>query len=257
MDFTNLWGGVHMYGVYLIDDESLMLDNIKRTVSWPENGFKIVGSNICPTIAITEILALKPDLVLCDLKMPEMDGITLIKTLRDQGAECEFVMLSAYGEFEASRNFFLLNGFDYLLKPLQPQDAEITLEKLSRRLAQKKGMTPAVSPVVTSTKAFDELVSYISENFDKKHTLKLLAKQFHISSTYICNLFAKHYQSTLTMFLTNLRMKEAAKQIVDTNAALKEIAITCGYSDYFYFCRVFKAYYGISPTAYRMGAQEG
>ncbi len=243
--------GDNLYGVYIIDDEKLMVENIISSISWAENGFEVIGHNIHPQKAVLEILALKPHLVFCDLKMPDMDGIELIKKIRDAELDCEFIMLSAFGEFEASRSFYRLNGFDYLLKPLKQQEAELVLERLSREISAKEHMTPSTVFKQSNTKAFDELIAYITENISKKYTLEKLSKQFGISQSHICRLFSKYYQSTLTIFLTNLRMKEAGRLIAQTDMAFKEIALDCGYPDYFYFYRVFKGYWGISPTDYR------
>lgn len=244
-----------MHKVYIVDDEPLMIESIIATVSWPENGFEVVGSATNPELAVAEICDIKPELVFCDLKMPGMDGIALMKLLREKNIDCEFIMLSAFGEFEASRKFFLMDGFDYLLKPLEAQEAELVLERVSRRLAEKDHLTPSTAFVPTQTDVFDELISYVTENFCKKHTLASLSARFNISSSYICSLFSKHYGSTLTIFLTDLRMRAAAKMLCESGAALKEIAVDCGYSDYFYFCRVFKSHFGVSPTEYRQKCQ--
>lgn len=245
-----------MYRVYLVDDEPLMIESIIRTVQWAENGFEVVGSNTSAEDAANEILSVKPELVFCDLKMPDMDGISMMKYLRENGAVCEFIMLSAFGEFEASRSFFRLDGLDYLLKPLETQEAELVLEQVSRRLAKKNNLTPSTAFMQTQAGPFDELITYVSENYNKKHTLSTLSGRFNISPSYICSLFAKHYESTLTIFLTNLRMDAAAQMLVGTDKALKEIAIDCGYSDYFYFCRVFKGHFLLSPTEYRQKCKD-
>jgi YesN/AraC family two-component response regulator len=240
-----------MYGVYLVDDERAIIDGVIHTLSWLDNGFEVVGFNTNPLLAMEEIKDLKPDLVICDLKMPEMDGIALIKELRDGGVSCEFIILSAFAEFEASRSLLKLGGFDYMMKPLDEAEAEAVLEKLSRKLATKNNLSPSTARVSTQAHAFDELVEHISENYDKKHTLASLGKQFNISASYICGLFAKHYNSTLTIFLTDIRMQEAARMLRETDAPLKEIAILCSYANYFHFCRLFKTHFGLSPTEYR------
>ncbi len=246
-----------MYGVYIVDDEGLIIKSIIQAISWGDNGFEVIGSNTSSVQAVEEIKLLRPHLVLCDLKMPAMDGISLIKTCRADGVDSEFIMLSAFGEFEASRNFFLLDGFDYMLKPLHPQEAEMVLERVSRKLAEKYDLHPSTDFAPTGAAVFDELVHYVSDNFIKKHTLSDLSSQFNLSEKYICSLFSKHYHSTLTMFLTNIRMNEATKMILTTDKALKEIAASCGYSDYFYFCRIFKNHFGESPTEYRQRRIEG
>ncbi|MDL2289113.1 AraC family transcriptional regulator, partial [Oscillospiraceae bacterium OttesenSCG-928-F05] len=124
---------------------------------------------------------------------------------------------------------------------------DLVLEKLSRRL----GKDASPRPHAPRNAAFDALVEYISQNYSQKHTLGDLSARFNLSATYICTLFAKHYGATLTIFLTNLRMTKAARMMRESSAAFKEIAAACGYNDYFYFCKVFKNYYGMPPSEYR------
>lgn len=240
-----------MYTVYIVDDDELILDEIVEMVPWMDNGFYVAGYSSNPLIAIEQILELRPDVVFSDLKMPIMDGIKMIKMLREQELECDFVMLSAFGTFEDSRAFFLLEGFDYILKPIQQAEIQIVLERLSSKFAKKLGHQILMeSDGVNPT--FKLLTKYVKENFCQKHTLEQLGKRFNLSANYICNLFAKYYNTTLTCFITELRMKEAIRLIKQTNKAFKEIAIDCGYSDYYYFCKVFKEYFGVSPTQYKI-----
>jgi AraC-like DNA-binding protein len=133
----------------------------------------------------------------------------------------------------------------------------MVLEKVSRKLGSKRNAAPTLTFTPSTSKSFDDLVGYITENFSKKHTLKSLAKRFGLSESYICNLFSKHYNSTLRIFITDARMEYAARQIGDPNQSLKKIAVDCGYCDYFYFCRVFKAYYGMPPSEYRERITDG
>lgn len=240
-----------MYQVYMVDDDELILEEIVETVPWMDNGFAVAGYSSNPHTALEQILELRPDVIISDLKMPAMDGIEMIRILRERGLDCEFVMLSAYGTFEDSRAFFLLEGFDYILKPLQQAEIQIVLERLSKKLADRQGKTsfPELRGV---NSAFSEMVAYITENFSQKHTLRQLSARFNLNENYICNLFSKHYNSTLTRYVTELRMREALQMMKQTQKAFKEIAIDCGYTDYYYFCKVFKEYYGASPTQYRM-----
>lgn len=246
-----------MLSVYLVDDEPLTLEDLMKNVLWAENGFEVTGSNTNPVAALAEISQCPPDLLVCDLKMPGMNGIELIQQLRSRNISSEIIMLSAYGEFEASRQFFLMSGYDYLLKPLREQEVELVLGKLAKRLAPRTAVESMPAAAGKPAQAFESLIEHVVKHFDKRHTLKSLSDQFNLNPTYICNLFAKHYDTTLTAFLTSLRMQEAARMIVQTETALKEIAVACGYGDYFYFCRVFKQFYSVPPSQYRLSAGNG
>jgi len=240
-----------MYGIYIVDDEKLFVDDLVNSIPWLENGFEVVGYNTNAITAIAEIMDKKPDVVLSDLRMPACGGIELIGRVKDMGLDAEFIMLSAFEDFKASREFFLMGGFDYINKPLDQNNAALVLEKLSRKLASKNNQTPTVQFVPSQSKGFDDVVTYVTDNFSKKHSLQDLSDRFSMSQTYICDLFAKHYDSTLTIFVTNLRMKEASRLILGTDTPLKEIAIFCGYSKYYYFCKVFKTYFSKSPSQHR------
>ena len=95
-----------MYKVFLVDDDPFILEELIDIVQWEENGFEVAGSSTDPEEALSKIPELDPEVVFCDLKMPGLDGNEMIRRLREGGAECEFVMISAYDSFENVRAFF-------------------------------------------------------------------------------------------------------------------------------------------------------
>lgn len=241
-----------MYRVFLVDDEEIALTQTAETVPWLDNGFMVAGTESDPVRAIERILEERPEVVFSDLRMPQMDGNELIYRVREQGFSPEFVMLSAYGNFEDARTFFKQEGFDYLLKPLRMAEVELLLENLSRRLAVKHAEDFSADIAFSeASDSFKALVEYVQKNFTRHHTLEKLGKDFGISPSYICTLFGKYFNTSLSGFVTRLRMDEAQKRIGGTGESFKSVAISCGYNDYYYFSKVFKGYYGISPAEYR------
>ena len=99
-----------MYGVYIVDDEAIVVQDLINTIPWLENGFEVIGFNTNPQSALKEIFDKQPDVIFCDLTMPGCDGIELIKLIRENNVKTEFILLSAFAEFEASRSFFLMDG---------------------------------------------------------------------------------------------------------------------------------------------------
>lgn len=238
-----------MWKVFLVDDEEIILKQIEQTVPWMDNGFEVIGMDTDPDKAISRVLELKPDVIISDLRMPQLDGHAFMRKVREEGLDVEFVMLSAYGTFEDARTFFQQEGFDYLLKPLQIQEVQLVLEKLANRLAKKKPFVVTGNDLGINA-AFSDLTEYVKNNFSEKFTLDQLSRQFGLSAGYICNLFAKNYNTTLTCFVTKVRMEHAVELMRDKNCSLKEVAVECGYKDYFYFNKVFKGYYGVAPSQY-------
>ncbi len=234
-----------MYSVYLVDDDALILEELIDMVPWLDNGFSVVGSQTNPEMAVKEIGLLEPDVVFCDLKMPEMDGNEMIRTIKEAGSSAECVMISAYDNFENVRAFFQQEGFDYILKPVNNDEIQMVLEKLIGRLSKKKPQTREDLP--TGNVNFDKMLAYINEHYAEKITLDKLSKMFGFSKNYICGLFSKYLNTSLTCYLTDIRMKRAKELLTDKNILIKEVAANCGYREYYHFFRVFKGYFGISP----------
>lgn len=234
-----------MYGVYLVDDDTLILEELVNMVPWLDNGFEVLGSSTNPVVAIDEIEELKPDAVFCDLKMPQMDGNELIRYIKERKIDTEYVMISAYDSFENVRAFFQQSGFDYILKPVKEDDMQMVLEGLIGKLRKKKPAT--TEETVTDNKTFNSMIDYIKDNFTEKISLDILSEKFGFSKNYICGMFSKYLNTSLTCYLTEIRMAHAQKLLKDSKLLMKEVAMECGYEEYYHFSRVFKAYYGISP----------
>ena len=242
--------GEDLYRAYFVDDEPHALNTLTGNPLFYDSGYQTVGSSTNPIKALDEIKRLNPDVVFTDLKMPKLTGIELMEQLRDKGARCEFVIISAYGEFDAARSFYNMKGFDYLTKPVSDKNLLILLEKLSGRLAGNKA-EPSVT-ANTPSPELDKMIAYMRENLTEKHTLDSLSEKFDTNYTYICDLFSTHLGTTFVSYLTKLRMDAAAEYLKDKNKSVKEIAALCGY-DYLYFIQVFKKYHACTPTAYREG----
>ncbi len=239
-----------MYSVYMVDDEALILSDMQKSIPWFEHDFQLVGSSTRPELALEEISALLPDVVFTDIKMPGMSGFDLVRTLRARDAVCEFVIISAYEQFEYARQVIQLEGFDYLIKPVE---AKQFTELFSRLLARLDKKHPHRKLPSTSSSELNQIILHLNRNFGEKYTLGQLAKQFNISPNYICSLFSRHLHTTYSAYLTKIRMELAARLLSETDKPVKEVAVDSGYEDYFYFCRVFREYFSRTPTQYRNG----
>jgi AraC-like DNA-binding protein len=92
---------------------------------------------------------------------------------------------------------------------------------------------------------------YIKDNFDKAISLEAVADSVGMSKTYFSKLFRKKTGFGFSDYLTSVRMSEAAKLLNNTNLAVTEIALKCGYNDSAYFTATFRKHNGISPLKYR------
>ncbi len=242
------------YRVYLIDDEKWVLDDLIDRIEWLDNGFTVAGFNTNPLLALEEIKALRPDVVITDLKMPIMDGLKLTKTLKSAGVNSKIVMLTAVSEAEATKIFYENGGYAYALKPFERYGAEALLERLYRSFPQDSHSSPLDPLVPSGNPALDEITAYIASHCEEPHTLKSLSGRWRIPQDTLSRMLAEHYHSSLAIYIKNLRMQEASRMLQEADIPVKAVGALCGYPDYMRFARVFAEHFGTPPSEYRKTA---
>lgn len=105
-----------MIDILLVDDEFLVCSFLKQMVAWEEHGYRIVGQASNGHAAMEKIQELRPAVVILDVNMPEMDGISLIRWLSSGYPEIQVIMLSSYSDYRYVRETMKLGAVDYLLK---------------------------------------------------------------------------------------------------------------------------------------------
>ena len=227
-------------------------------------------------------------MIITDLKMPEMDGLELIRTLKEKNYPGEILVLSNYEDFDSVRSALLLGAADYLLKiKISPDTLLACLNKTTEKLQEKADRKVPVptEPVsenrtrlllsffegesslssFTAQSASTDLrfmqepcaVCYVTfekflseENYMHRLTLSSISANVSLSSSYLCRVFKSEVGTSITSYLNNLRIRKAATMIKDNRLSLKEISTMVGIDDQLYFSRLFKKCMGISPSEY-------
>ena len=258
-----------MYRAIVIDDEKWTLMGICRTFHWEEEGFEQPFSTTDPEEGLAQILAAPPDAVFVDIRMPEMTGLELMATARQNGVASEFVIISGLQDFENARTAMKYAAFDYLLKPLDQETAQQLLHKLHLHLDSQNGSARLSAPVEevhrrlleTSSgdrseapeDAFSRMVRYVEEHLDEPLLLKNISAHFFLTPNYVSSLFRERLNTTYSEYLNSLRVAKAMRLLRHTQRSVEDIAQNCGYSDGRYFSRVFHKQTGVSPLQYRKG----
>ena len=106
-----------MYSVLLVDDERIILEGLSVVVEWERHGTALAGKAKNGAEALEMIREIRPDIVITDLKMPNMNGLELIAAVREEYPDIVFVILSGYDEFEYAQRAMQYGVRHYLLKP--------------------------------------------------------------------------------------------------------------------------------------------
>ena len=127
-----------MYSILIIDDEPIVKIALRSILPWEEHGFSICGTASNGLEALPLIGQHHPDVIITDLKMPGMDGLELIRILKEQGYPGEILVLSNYEDFDSVRSALLLGAADYLLKiKIQPDTLLSCLNKTVEKLKDR------------------------------------------------------------------------------------------------------------------------
>lgn len=118
-----------MYTVMLVDDEQAVLDTLTQTIQWQPLGVNTILTATDGRQALSEMQENKVDLLITDIKMPQMDGLELLRQVRTLYPSVRCILLTAYGEFEYARQSLRLGVENYLLKPFRQEELEKTIEK--------------------------------------------------------------------------------------------------------------------------------
>ncbi len=151
-----------LYRIILVDDEEEVRKSIIRKIVWQSVGFTVVGDAENGEDALEKIENLEPDVVLTDIRMPYMDGLTLAEKIRQKYPSMKIVIFSGYDDFEYAKRAIKLNVTEYILKPVNVEELTAILKKiqasLDEEIEQKRD------------------VSLLRENY--KRSLPILREQF-------------------------------------------------------------------------------
>ncbi len=97
----------------------------------------------------------------------------------------------------------------------------------------------------------NKALRYIKENYQQKLTLTSIAEHVNFSTNYLCKSFKKEVGMNVISYINNLRMEKAGEMLKQRGSMVKEVSIKVGIEDQLYFSRLFKKYYGMSPSEYK------
>jgi len=169
----------------IVDDEILARVGIKSLISWEEHGFLLVGEAENGKKALEMVKDLSPDIIITDIKMPQLNGIGLIKSLKELKSPAKFVVLSSYDDFEYVKEAMKVGAEDYILKlEMEPDKLLDILNRVKEKITQERNEKIAiqeekrqyhVSMPVLKEKFFKDLVcGVINKDAEIEERLRFL-----------------------------------------------------------------------------------
>jgi len=124
------FGGIGMLKLLIADDEMRVCKLIRYLVDWNSLGIEIIGEAYDGNSAFQIIMEKSPDIVIVDIRMPEQNGLNLIRNVKKEKPETYFIVVSGYSRFEYAQHAIKYGVEDYLLKPLKKKELTESVEKI-------------------------------------------------------------------------------------------------------------------------------
>lgn len=132
-----------MYYVQLVDDEPIIRNGLSRMIDWEALGFEISCLAQNGKQALEQLEVEKVDLIITDIEMPIMDGLTFISEVRELENNMpakEIIVLTAYDDFSYAKTAIRYGVSEYILKPVDGEELTKTLLQIKANLDKKRGL---------------------------------------------------------------------------------------------------------------------
>lgn len=224
----------HTGNILVVDDDEGYLKMTERQLT-------SVGHTVQTASNGMEALALLEhqdfDVILLDLRMPEMDGLQFLETLKQKNHHEEVIVITGFGAIETAIKATKLGALDYLQKPV---DMDVLLNMVRGVLERSHE---------------DPIVGYIRQNFHQIQSREQVAHRCRVEPQTVSNHVKRATGQSFRDFLEFCRIHEAQRLLAETALEAKEVSARVGFASYSTFYRVFERLTGRAPREYRRYVQ--
>jgi two-component system response regulator YesN len=255
-----------MYKVMLVDDEPSVISSLKRLILKKSDSFTVIAECYSADSAYKLIPSACPDVVLTDIKMPGTNWIELIKRISQDHPEIVCIVISGYDDFSYVHDAFLYGIEDYILKPVEPEKfiklldelkIKIDNEQVSKQNIQLIRGTEKKAEIDNanlniSEKMVNDIELYIKSHISEDNSIDTICHTFGVSQPYLSRIFRKYKNCTFNEFVISVKVEKSKELLLKRKDLLiGTIASLSGFSDQFYFSKVFKSETGFTPSEFR------
>jgi YesN/AraC family two-component response regulator len=256
-----------MTKILVIEDEAESRDMFLECLE--AEGFDAIAAEN-GLVGVHKVQEHLPDLVICDILMPELDGYGVLTTLRQNPvtAIIPFIFLTARGTKAERRQGMKLGADDYLTKPSTVEELlEAITAQLEKQAAVKRWYAAlyqsSASPVPVKVKPttqksifppcpqLTEVFEFIEANYRQPISLRDVAQAVGYAPGYLTNLMRRLTGYTVNCWIVERRIAAACSLLLETEQSVEQIAEAVGYQNTGHFFRQFRKYKQTTPQAWR------
>ena len=250
-----------MYRVVLVDDEQLILEGLSKVVKWSAYSCEVIGTARDGKEGLALIRQEKPDIVFSDIRMPNMDGLTMLAALRSEFPHMLVTVLTAYRDFDYAQKALHLGVHRYLLKPSKMDELNEAIRTMTAKLAEHDSSdTPQEDSPAEPGEAGSFIVrtalDYMRQHCTEHISLADVADNVYVSQWHLSKLINRHTDQSFLELISSMRIERAKVLLTDPALRIHAIAEQVGYNDVAHFSKSFKKLTGKTPVEYRASLGE-
>lgn len=244
------------YKVVIVEDNEEVIDYLESILGQFYNTFHAYNG----IDGLKLIYDSHPDVIITDLMMPEMDGLTMTKKIKDDFSisHIPVIMLTAKSALNDQIQGIETGAEAYVLKPFNSEYLISVVDNLlrQREILIKKFNTGSYSKEIKITSKDEEFIrntiSLIEKNCQYlEFNVNDLIKKSNMGRTVFFNKIKGLTGVSPVDFIRKIKLQIAGKQIEENNLGVAEAAYSCGFNDVKYFTKCFKKEFGVNPSEYR------
>lgn len=241
-----------MVSVLIVEDEPLVRQGLARLVDYDALGVTQVREACDGQDAWEMLNAEVPDILVTDINMPRMDGVTLAKKVKLTYPQVHLIFLTGYDYVDYLLAAVKLGADDYLLKPVTKVEFEGMLAKVVDKFRQEEkrvqleALQQGPGDLPLERMIFERLG-------DSTLSLTSLAEELGFSPNYLSSLIKKQIGMSFQDYVMMSRMQQAKVLLLSTSMKVYEVAEAVGMTDVNYFSVRFKQVVGVTPKQYQKG----
>lgn len=246
-----------MYKVVIIDDEPIIVEGLSKAVHWEKWDCQVAATAENGQSGIEIIKRENPDILFSDIRMPGMDGLSMIAALKSEHPHMQIAILTGFRDFEYAREAIRLGVTRFLLKPSKMEEleeaVEVMVQNLSHRKENTEGEKEEGGPEAAAAGSFiaQNAVKYIEENYMEKLKLSDVADHVYVSQWHLSKILNQHVEKSFSDILNHARIEKAKELLREPSLRIGDIAEKVGFLDMAHFSRVFKKHTGFSANEFR------
>lgn len=268
-----------MIKIMVVDDNALVRRAVCETIDWAAMGCEIEGSLTNGIEGLRYAKEHHPDIIITDIKMPGMDGLEMVKALKEEYDTFSSIVITGFDEFQYAQQALRLGAADILLKPIENKELVETVRRIAEgRYGGAGKQTGNISLNGTCSLTENQILTemtrkehmqyleekkeehyaivvrralaYMRENLSRKISLTELADYVGLSAAHLSRLIKKDTGKSFIDVLNQIRLETAVQLLREGRYKVYEVSNMVGIDNYAYFYQFFKKETGKSPTEY-------